>query len=88
MTPPLTPEQLLLIADQFCKTNQVQIRDFSGLVAAAAAPGARIDGIPVHGDRYAAGEALAVTVARLEPLSKLNKQFGAACREIYHRLAD
>ncbi|RSZ61924.1 TetR family transcriptional regulator [Corynebacterium hylobatis] len=87
MTPPLAAEQLLLIADQFCRTHQVQIRDFSGLVAAAAVPGARIDGVPVHGDPYAAGEALAVAVTRLEPLSKLNKEFGAACRDIYHRLA-
>lgn len=85
MTPSLTPEQLLLIADEFCATHRVQIRNFSALVAAAAVPGARIDGIPVHADSNAAGEALARAVNRLEPLSDLNREFGAACRAIYHR---
>ncbi|QGU03307.1 TetR family transcriptional regulator [Corynebacterium comes] len=85
MTPSLTPEQLLLIADEFCATHRVQIRDFGALVAAAAVPGARIDGIPVHATSHAAGEALARMVDRLEPLSDLNREFGAVCRAVYHR---
>lgn len=86
MTPPLTPEQLLLIADKFCETNRVQIQDFSALVAASAVPGARLDGIPVHADPAAAGAALALAITRLQPLSNLNKEFGEACRGIYHRM--
>ena len=40
MTQPLTPEQLLLIADEFCAAHRVQVRDFAALVAAASVPGA------------------------------------------------
>lgn len=86
MTPPLSPEQLLLIADKFCEIHRVQIRDFSALVAAAAVPGARIDGIRVHADAIKAGEALAAAVTRLEPLNNLNKEFGTVCQRIYHRM--
>lgn len=86
MTPPLTPEQLLLIADKFCETNRVQIEDFSALVAAAATPGARLDGIPVHADPTAAGASLARAITRLQPLSNLNEEFGEACEAIYYRM--
>ena len=83
MTPPLSPEQLLLIADEFCATHRVHIRDFGALVAAAAVPGARIAGIPVHEGTAAAGRALAAAVTGLEPLSGRNREFGEACREVY-----
>ncbi|MDO5511496.1 TetR family transcriptional regulator [Corynebacterium sp.] len=86
MTPALTPEQLLLIADQFCATRRVQVRDFGALVAAAAVPGARISGIAVYPGPSAAGLALAEAVARLQPLTDANEEFGAVCREVYLRL--
>jgi hypothetical protein len=86
MTPPLTAEQLLLMADKFCETHRVQVRDFSALVAAAAVPGARIDGIPVHADAAAAGDALSSALKRLEPLNNLNREFGLVCQGIYQRL--
>lgn len=87
MTPSLTPEQILLLADKFCEAHKVRIHDYSALVAAAAVPGARIDGIPIHAHPLAAGEALAQAVVRLEPLSELNREFGAVCRGVYHRFA-
>lgn len=86
MTPALTPEQLLLIADEFCATHRVQIRDFGALVAAAAVPGARIAGIPVHEGVAASGRALAEAVTRLEPLSDHNREFGEACGRLYQIL--
>lgn len=85
MTPSLTPEQLLLVADEFCTAHRVRIRDFAALVAAAAVPGARIHSIPVHADTATAGEALARAVIRLEPLSGRNREFAAACEAIYVR---
>lgn len=86
MIPSLTPEQLLLIADQFCDAHRVTVRDFGALVASAAVAGARIDGIPVHAHPAAAGDALADTIARLEPLSDFNREFGDVCRAVYQRL--
>ena len=85
MNPVITAEQLLLIADEYCAIHRVTVRDFGALVAAASVPGARINGIPVYADRVNAGEALARAVARLEPLSDHNREFGAVCRDIYHR---
>lgn len=85
MIPVITAEQLLHIADEYCTVHRVTVRDFGALVAAASVPGARIDGIPVYADRASAGEALARAVARLEPLSDRNREFGAVCRDIYHR---
>lgn len=87
MTPPLTPEQLLLIADEFCAAHRVQVRDFAALVAAASVAGARIHGVAVHADPAATGEALAQTVLRLEPLSGLNREFSEVCRSLYRRLS-
>ncbi len=86
MIPTLTAEQMLLIADEFCDIHRVTVRDFGALVAAAAVAGARIDGIPVHDHPAAAGDALADTIRRLEPLSGFNREFGEMCRAVYRRL--
>lgn len=83
----LSPEQLLIIADQFCEVHRVRVRSFSALVAAAAVPGARIEGIAVHADPTAAETALAQTLVLLEPLSGKNAEFAHACTEIYRRLS-
>lgn len=88
MIPRLTPEQLLLIADEFCAVHGTQVRDFAALVAAAAVPGARISGIPVHDNATAAADSLAAAVSALQPLSDLNELFAAACRAVYVRLPD
>jgi len=86
VTPSLTPEQLLLMADEFCATHRVQIRDFGALVAAAAVPGAHIAGISVYEGTAASGRALAEAVTRLEPLSDHNREFGEACGKLYRIL--
>lgn len=84
----LSPEQLLLIADEFCNSHRVRVINFAALVAAAAVPGAKLEGIPIHADTSAAGEALEEAIIRLEPLSDRNKDFSHVCRQIYRRLAD
>ena len=86
MTPPLSPEQLLIIADEFCVIHRVRVSDFGALVAAAAVPGARISGIAVHRDVPSAAQALSGAILRLQPLSAQNREFGEVCRELYQRL--
>ena len=86
MTPSLTPEQLLIVADEFCETRRVQVRDFGALVAAAAVPGAHIAGVPVYAGVPAAARALETTVIQLEPLSECNQEFGRIAREVYQRI--
>lgn len=80
---PLSPEQLLLIADEFCGFHRCQVRSFSALVAAAAVPGARLDGVWVHASVSAAAAALQEAVSQLRPLDRHNAEFGALCREVY-----
>ncbi|MDO5669909.1 MAG: TetR family transcriptional regulator [Corynebacterium sp.] len=87
MIPRLSPEQLLLIADEFCTTHGTQVQDFGALVAAAAVPGARIAGIPVHDNSSAAADSLAAAVSALRPLTARNELFAAACRAVYVRLS-
>lgn len=86
MTSALRAEQLLIIADEFCESQRVQIRDFGALVGAAAVPDARISGIPVHTGVTAAARALEEAVIRLGPLSGRNREFGRVAREVYVRL--
>ncbi|MCQ4620039.1 TetR family transcriptional regulator [Corynebacterium sp. CCUG 71335] len=85
---PLTPEQLLIIADEFCAHHGGAIRSYSALCAAAAIPGARIEGIPVFDSPVAAGEALARGVVKLEPLRGDNSAFASTARDVYVRWAE
>ncbi|GAB2516822.1 hypothetical protein CATRI_00035 [Corynebacterium atrinae] len=80
---PLSPEQLLLVADEFCEFHRCQVRSFSALVAAAVVPGARLDGVWVHASVPTAAAALEETVVQLQPLDRHNTEFGALCREVY-----
>lgn len=82
---PLTPEQLLAIADEFCAAHPVHVRSFSALVACAAVPGSRIHGIPVFDTAAPASLALAAAIRRLEPLTALNDAFGTTTADIYRR---
>lgn len=68
----LTGEDALIAAEEVCAATGARVRDLSALVAAAAVPGARIGGIPVHRDRAEARAALAEAVARLQPLTGAN----------------
>lgn len=88
MTRPLTPEQLLLIADEFCAVHRVRVRNFAALAAAAAVPGARLHGVAVFDSTAAAGQALGETVVSLVPLSGKNEEFARVCGEVYRRFAD
>nr|VDG61954.1 Uncharacterised protein [Streptococcus thermophilus] len=85
---PLTPEQLLIIADEFCAHHGGVVRSYSALCAAAAIPGARIDGIAVFDSPGAAGEALARGVEMLEPLRGDNSAFATAAQRVYLRWAE
>lgn len=82
---PLTPEQLLIIADECCTTWGATVRSYSAICAAAAIPGARLDGIPVFDSPTAAAAALARGIERLEPLTDFNVPFAHAAQEIYRR---
>ncbi|PMC64814.1 TetR family transcriptional regulator [Corynebacterium tuscaniense] len=82
---PLSPEQLLIIADEACAKWSTTVRSFSAICAAAAIPGARIEGIPVFDSPTAAATALARGIERLEPLTAFNKEFAIVAAEIYLR---
>ncbi len=87
MNRPLTPEQLLAIADEFCLIYKVRIRSFSALAACAAAPGARIHGVPVCESVAKAGKALHQTIKWVKPLTHANAEFAQISEEIYVRWA-
>lgn len=76
----MTPEQLLIIAREFCAHHRgVRIINFAALCAAAAASTARIEGISVHGDTAQAAECLESTLLNLAPLSSANAEFARVC---------
>lgn len=80
---PLTPEQLLIIADEFCAYHGGAVRSYSALCAAAAIPGARIEGVSVFDSPAAAAAALARGIEQLEPLRQDNQAFAAVVQDIY-----
>lgn len=88
MTHTLSPEQLLLIAREFCTRYNVRITDFSALVAASAAADAHIQGLPVHDSPRAAAHALAEVLRKVGALSGHNPQFAALCGRVYLEMAD
>lgn len=88
MTPILSPEQLLLIAREFCTRYNVRITDFSVLVAASAAADAHIQGLPVHNNPRAAARTLSEVLRTLGALSGRNPQFAALCGRVYLEMAD
>lgn len=87
MTPPLTPGQLLIIADEFARTHRVTVRSFAALAQAAAVSGARIEGIPVFVDVAEARAALEEAVRLAKPLSAHNDLFALVCGDVYLRFA-
>ena len=82
---PLSPEQLLIIADECCTKWGTTLRSYSAICAAAAIPGARLEGLPVFDSPAAAGAALSRGIERLEPLADFNAPFAATAGEIYLR---
>lgn len=85
---PLSPEQLLIIADECCAKWSTTVRSYSAICAAAAIPGARLEGIPIFDSPAAAATALARGIERLEPLNGFNAEFAATAGEIYRRWAE
>ena len=78
----LTPEQLLVIADEVCTAHGERVRDFSALSAAAAVSTASFHGIRVHDSPTAMAQQVAATITALAPLSARNAQLAAATRRI------
>ena len=81
----LSAEQLLRIADEFCAVTRVpvRVRSFAALCAAAAVPGARVHGVPVFDSVVSAADALAATIAAVEPLTGENRGFAQVARQVY-----
>ena len=82
---PLSPEQLLIIADECCATWGTTVRSYSAICAAAAIPGARLEGLAVFDSPAAAASALTRGIERLEPLTDHNEAFASVAGEIYLR---
>ena len=81
----LTPEQLLIIADEVC--HQCSITNFSALCAASAVTTAAISGIDIHGGDLAAVEhELARVILVLKPLNKNNDVLAAVAVEVFHQV--
>ncbi|SIS39263.1 transcriptional regulator, TetR family [Corynebacterium appendicis CIP 107643] len=85
---PLSAEQLLIIADECCTEWGTTVRSYSAICAAAAIPGARLEGLPVFDSPTAAAAALSRGIERLEPLADFNAPFASAAEEIYLRWTD
>lgn len=78
----LTPEQLLLIADEVCAAHGETVRDFAALAAAAAVSTAGFHGVRVHASPVAMADKVATTITTLMPLSGRNRQFAETTRRI------
>ena len=77
----LTPEQLLIIADEVCHQHH------SALCAASAVTTAAISGIDIHGGDLAAVEhELARVILVLKPLNKNNDVLAAVAVEVFHQV--
>lgn len=84
----MTPEQLLVVAREFCPRYRVSITDFAALAAASAAAHARIDGIEVHDGPQRAAAALEKVLRAVPALSGHNAEFGRLCKRIYLQSAE
>ena len=82
---PLSPEQLLIIADECCTKWGTTMRSYSAICAAAAIPGARLEGLPVFDSPATAAAALSRGIERLQPLADFNAPFAETAGEIYLR---
>ena len=83
----LTPEQLLIIADEVCHQHHCSITNFSALCAASAVTTAAISGIDIHsGDLAAVEHELARVILVLKPLNKNNDVLAAVAVEVFHQV--
>lgn len=82
----LSPEQLLLIADEFCDQYRVSVIDFAAFCAASAVTGGQLEGVAVHQNLTSARHSLEHAVAALAPLSAKNREFATVVGEVFARL--
>ncbi|WJY90881.1 hypothetical protein CFAEC_00050 [Corynebacterium faecale] len=78
----LSPEQMLLIADEVCSAHGETVRDFGALAAAAAVSTTGFHGVRVHATASAMAAQVADTIIRLRPLSGRNEQLAAVAQRI------
>ena len=76
-------DELVTVADRVCARTGAVIIDYSALAAAAAVPGARINGVPVHSNPRAAAEAMAAVIETLAPLDTANKCLSVVAARVY-----
>ncbi|MEZ2121980.1 MULTISPECIES: TetR family transcriptional regulator [unclassified Corynebacterium] len=83
---PITPEQLLIIADEVIAIHRVHVRDYALLAGAAAVTAAAYGGVRVHQDVRSAADALSEAIIRLAPLDDANDVLADAAAEVLRRV--
>ncbi|MFP7365339.1 TetR family transcriptional regulator [Corynebacterium callunae] len=78
----LSPEQLLVIADEVGAVHGVVVRDFAALVAVSAVSTASFYGVEVHGSAESMAARVSELIRLLEPLSGRNETFAAVTQRI------
>ena len=79
----MSPEQLYLVAQEFCARFNLRIINYSALVAAAAASTARLEGIAIHGDEQQEAQAMAEVLEKVPALNAGNQTFAQYCARVY-----
>ena len=79
----MSPEQLYLVAQEFCARFNLRIINHSALVAAAAASTARLEGIAIHGDEQQAAQAMAEVLEKVPALNAGNQTFAQYFSRVY-----
>ncbi|MCQ9331380.1 cell filamentation protein Fic [Corynebacterium phoceense] len=83
----MSPEQILLIAREFCARYGTTVTDFAALVAGASASAAKVEGIPVHADARQAAAALRRVLIAVPALGAYNKEFADYCAQVFLHVA-
>lgn len=82
----LSPEQVLLIADEFCEQYRVNVIDFAAIFAATSITGGQIAGVTLFQNVNSARQGLERTIIALTPLSDRNREFATVVGEVFRRL--
>ncbi|AKP07679.1 Hypothetical protein Cp262_0008 [Corynebacterium pseudotuberculosis] len=72
----LSPEQVLMLADDFCSTCNATINDFAAIAAIAAVTTASFEGTSPFSSPAQQSEYLRSFVPRVSPLTRGNESFG------------
>ena len=84
----MTPEQLLLVAREFCAQHKVTVTNFGALVAAASLSTAKMEGIAIHGNRVQAARAMRDLLVAYSALNAHNDAFATVCARVYMEIED